>query len=178
LSERTRFHHWAIARERWQSLLEALVWLAWSGIQVRYVPFKRWAPQLGASMQETRPDATPGTERAVRDVRLAVRLVAARLPWSSSCLVRAIAARRMLCRRGLACTLYLGLNRQGRPLQAHAWLRSGHLYVTGQREAAAFSVVAYFGSAPTLGRRSLLRRIIDRFQSGLSRHGGRQHRVR
>ena len=37
---------------------------------------------------------------------------------------------------------------QGRPLEAHAWLRSGRLYVTGQQKAADYSIVSCFGSTP------------------------------
>src|SRR5437016_10365838 len=55
----------------------------------------------------------------------ALPIFAAKLPWTSSCLVRAMAARHLLHRRGLPCTLYLGVNRDQPPLRAHAWLRSG-----------------------------------------------------
>ena len=53
----------------------------------------------------------------------------------------------MLRRRGLPSTLYLGVARDGEAgsgARAHAWLRSGHVVVTGGAGREQFTVVASF----------------------------------
>ncbi|MEO1800116.1 MAG: lasso peptide biosynthesis B2 protein, partial [Cyanobacteria bacterium J06629_2] len=66
-------------------------------------------------------------------------------PWQSKCLVQAIAAKRMLQSRKIVSTLYLGVTRNShQSLEAHAWLRSGQMYLTGGREREEFTVVATF----------------------------------
>ena len=52
--------------------------------------------------------------------------------WESQCLVKAIAAMKMLERRNIESTLYLGTARdESGKMIAHAWLRSGPFYITG-----------------------------------------------
>ncbi|MNR36049.1 hypothetical protein D3C85_1539370 [compost metagenome] len=65
--------------------------------------------------------------------------------WDSKCLVRAIAAMKMLHRRQIDSTLYLGTTRdESKKMIAHAWLRSGRYYVTGKEEMERFTVVGKF----------------------------------
>ena len=51
--------------------------------------------------------------------------------WESKCLVRALTAQKMLSKRNIHSTLYLGCARKEGKMVAHAWLRVGKLYVTG-----------------------------------------------
>lgn len=118
-------------------------------ILVFWVPFRWVAPRLGRRMHET-PQVDPGA-RAV-GVRDAIRLVADSLPWEARCLERSVAGHLMLRRRGLACTLYLGLQLEGGSLQAHAWLRCGTLDVNGMAQAAAYREVCCFGWSPRHAR--------------------------
>ncbi len=68
--------------------------------------------------------------------------------WESQCLVMAIAAMKMLDRRGIESTLYLGTARDADgKMIAHAWLRSGNIYLTGFEEMRKFTVVGKFGNA-------------------------------
>ena len=56
----------------------------------------------------------------------------ARVPWRSTCLVQALAARRWLARRGVASELVLGARKPGgAELDAHAWLKAGERIVVG-----------------------------------------------
>lgn len=52
----------------------------------------------------------------------AIEAAAARVPWRSDCLIRALAARRWLARLGVCAELRLGVARAGESLAAHAWL--------------------------------------------------------
>jgi hypothetical protein len=138
---------WRLVRPHWRLLAEALAALVWCRIVLYSVAFKRLAPGLGLERCET-PGILPASEEATaRQVRHIVGAIARRLPWHSTCLVRAMAAGRLLKRRGLPYTLYLGVSGGRPPLDAHAWLRSGAVYVTGEEEAANFHAVSWFGSA-------------------------------
>lgn len=112
------------------------------------LPF-RWmvARQAALSSGLTVPLASPSDQRAVA-VGRAVGKVEARLPWHSSCLILALAARLMLWRRGIPTVLHFGIGRgeDGR-LTAHAWLEAAGGYVCGGREAPDFVPLASFASA-------------------------------
>ena len=64
--------------------------------------------------------------------------------WESECLVKAMAGMKMLERRGIESTLYLGTAKDETGLIAHAWLRSGTFYVSGAEVMERFTVVAQF----------------------------------
>lgn len=52
-------------------------------------------------------------------------------PWESKCLVRALIAKRLLLHKKISSTIYLGVGKEGEKMKAHAWLRSGEMFVTG-----------------------------------------------
>lgn len=122
-------------------LVEATLRLAVARLAL-LIPFRFVSPHLGAPMQETSDD---GADRALlRRVSWAIGAVSRRAPWRCRCLEQGIAAKMMLRRRRLPNTLYLGLARGERQLEAHAWLRSGTVYVTGGEGRERFSVVSTF----------------------------------
>ena len=66
-------------------------------------------------------------------------------PWDSNCMARSIAGKRMLRKRGLTSTLYLGVSKSdSKTLIAHSWLRCGDRYITGVPENKIYTVVATF----------------------------------
>ena len=70
--------------------------------------------------------------------------------WESQCLVKALAAMKMLEKRKVDSTLYLGTARdEDGKMVAHAWLRSGSFYVTGSEGMERYTVVGKF--AKTVG---------------------------
>lgn len=60
-----------------------------------------------------------------------VERVCGKTTWESKCLVQALIAQRLLVKKGIATTLYLGVAKTETKLTAHAWLRCGAVYVTG-----------------------------------------------
>lgn len=127
-------------------MLEAYLFLGWSRV-LKLLPFAKVAPSLGAQMQET-PWSPPiqEHERIIRRVSKAVCTMSRYTVWESQCLVKAIAAMKMLHRRGIDSTLYLGTARDDSgQLIAHAWLRSGPFYLTGFEGMERFTVVGKFG---------------------------------
>ena len=79
----------------------------------------------------------------------AVRKAAQFTPWESACLVQVLAAQRMLQKRGIAGAFYLGattqdVEGQDNPLSAHAWLKCGQDFITGEPGHERFTVVSCF----------------------------------
>lgn len=126
-------------------LTEAFLFLGWSRV-LKLLPFSRVAPALGMPSEETSWSHTEEDVRKIRRVAGAIRTMSQYTWWESQCLVRAVAAMKMLHRRGVDSTLYLGTAKDetGR-LIAHAWLRSGPFYVTGWEVMERFTVVGRFG---------------------------------
>lgn len=125
-------------------LWEAFYYLAWARIKKR-IPFAKIAPQLGEYMQETEYKLHAADARTIRRISRALHTMRKYVFWESECLVMAYAAMRMLEKRGIESTLYMGTakDEHGR-LIAHAWLRSGAIYVTGADEMERYAVVSKF----------------------------------
>lgn len=127
---------------------EAAYFLGIARLAVLLVPFKRIAPTLGTLVahtdvsQESSPD--PKALQIARAIARAVRYT----PWESVCLPQAIAAQRMLRRRGMEWRLYLGVAREEEApgLKAHAWLYSGPIILCGAAGHQQFSIVSVFSS--------------------------------
>lgn len=83
------------------------------------------------------------TYRQAAAVSRIVNRVCDRTPWQSKCLVRALAAQRLLYRRGIPTTLYMGCGVEEGKMVAHAWLRCGKIYVTGG-DGSGYTTVARF----------------------------------
>jgi hypothetical protein len=127
--------------------VEAFLWLGWARILLIMKPFNKIALSLGVPMEETLTTIDVTNRAKLIKIYEAIRLMSNYTWWESKCLVRAIAGMRMLNRRGLNSTLYLGTakDKDGK-LLAHAWLRSGSTYITGAEEKDRFTVVGKFAS--------------------------------
>lgn len=125
-------------------LAEALFFLGWARILV-YLPFSKVAPSLGVPMQETSITEVEGNRIVLKHIASAIDIMSNHTFWESKCLVRAIAGMKMLKRRDIESTLYLGTSKDElTKMIAHAWLRSGRFYVTGKEGMERFTVVAKF----------------------------------
>lgn len=123
--------------------------LAAAQIMIKLVPYRRWAALLGpATSAPPREDAP--TERGQTAAVVAALDTASRhLGWKVVCLPRAMAAKWMLARRGIASTLQLGICRataNGSGTALHAWLSVGGEVIVGGEGAERFVVLAYYGA--------------------------------
>lgn len=129
-----------------QMFFEAYFYLAWGRV-FKLLPFSKVAPSLGEHMKET--PSTGYTEQellVLRKVSRTVHVMSRLTVWESQCLVKAVAAMKMLERRGISCTLYLGSGRDEKgQMAAHAWLRSGPYIVTGREGHERYAIVGVFG---------------------------------
>jgi hypothetical protein len=85
-----------------------------------------------------RAPADPCSMAVARALASGVR----RLPWSSTCLMNAVAGQLMLVRRGRRGEIVLGVSTRDGALRAHAWLVAGDGTVCGGSEAADYSPIA------------------------------------
>lgn len=124
--------------------LEALINLGWARILVN-LPFSKVAPSLGTPMHETSNMHMDTNRITLRQISDAIDIMSKYTFWESKCLVKAIAGMKMLNRRRIESTLYLGTAKdESNKMIAHAWLRSGHFYVTGKEGMEKFTVVGKF----------------------------------
>lgn len=132
------------ARVRHRALvLEAALALTAARAALALVPPRRLLRNAtGAATAPALPPPAPWMLTRGRAVAGAIDGAARRLPWTSTCLVRALAGRFMLRRRGIACALHLGVAKAAGRLEAHAWLTVGDLILTGGAEAPGFTPLA------------------------------------
>lgn len=135
--------------ERWL-VLETVIWLGVARTLVLLVPF-RWLIRL-AGLQlhvTTAPPLAAPPEAVVGRIRRTVAAVSRYTPWDSNCLAQALAAHQILRRHHVSAQLYVGVAKhEAQSLEAHAWLRCGDLFVTGEGTVQRFTVVAQFTSIP------------------------------
>lgn len=125
-------------------LCEAYFYLGWARI-LKMLSFSKVAPSLGEQMEETEFTIKTVNKRTLSNISQALHMMSRYTFWESECLVKAIAAMKMLERRNIESTLYLGMAKDEKAaLIAHAWLRSGPFYITGSEGMEKFTVVQKF----------------------------------
>ncbi|EEL33452.1 MULTISPECIES: lasso peptide biosynthesis B2 protein [Bacillus cereus group] len=124
--------------------LEAFIFLGWARV-LKSITFSKVAPSLGDYMNETSVAQIQQHEGTLKEVSEAISIMSRYTFWESQCLVKAIAGMKMLEKRDIESTLYLGTAKDNSgALIAHAWLRSGSFYVTGSEGMEKFTVVGSF----------------------------------
>ncbi len=102
---------------------------------------------MGVAKSESKKEVPLSYYEEARSIRNIVLLVCKHTPWESKCLVQALLVQHFLQRKGIATTLYLGVNKDKQDyLMAHAWIRCGEMIVTGQNEKDHFIEVAKFSN--------------------------------
>ena len=124
--------------------IEAYILLAWARI-LKKRPFSEVTPLLGEQMKETSFSRDETNRKLLAQVSQAVNIMSKYTFWESQCLVKAIAAMKMLERRQIDSTIYFGTAKdENGKMIAHAWLRSGPFYITGAEGMERFVVVNKF----------------------------------
>lgn len=110
---------------------------------IRFIPMKYLRKYFGIQGEESGKEATREEYQYAKLISRHVNRSANNTPWESKCLVRALTAQRLLKKKGIASTLYLGVKTEDGKMLAHAWLRVGLLYVTGGNGAGYATVDRY-----------------------------------
>lgn len=135
-------------------MARAGVWLPVFSLAVNVLPLRRILSVMDLD-QVSLDDGIPAPRvvdpvQAV-DVARALSAVAARLPWTSTCLARALAGARLLHGKGLQASITLGVARGsaggmgGDPVLAHAWLDHAEVTVSGAQERLFLPVGRFWG---------------------------------
>lgn len=122
---------------------EAVGWLAWAGILIRCLPFKRLTGYLTPPVSSV----SKANDKVSEQVRWAVKAAAKRVFWRAVCFHQGIAAQRMLCRRGIRAELCYGVRHKPgveTGMEAHVWVVAEDRIVVGGETADAFSEIARF----------------------------------
>ena len=144
-SASSRFEAGRWAKHRPALLVEALLWLTIARLLVSMLPFRRVAALLGLEECPQLRPPRPENAATLEAVAWVIPAVARQLPWTSTCLVRALAGNRLLRRRDVLAPLHLGARASGdRTLLAHAWLSAGGRILLGEREAGHCRTLALF----------------------------------
>lgn len=133
-----------IFKNKFKSMtLRAYLYSAIFRIQVKFVEPKKMRKHWGEEGKESDMEETREHYKYAASVSRIVNRICTKVPWESKCLVRALTAQKILKKKGIHSTLYLGCGKQEEKMVAHAWLRCGKMYVTGG-DGREYSVVDKF----------------------------------
>jgi hypothetical protein len=115
--------------------------------------FRHIAPLLGtaAELNAHPPLLTPQEETIACKIARVVFIAARHTPWESNCFTQAITARALLGLYQIPYLLYFGLMRSPtrQTLEAHAWVQSGSVIVSGGNNVEQFTIVGCFITPPS-----------------------------
>lgn len=99
--------------------------------------------------QVAAPQLAPADLRRAEEVGWAVRAASRYTPWRSSCLVQVLAAQQLLREQEIPGAFYIGAasGEKGAGtvgLEAHAWLKCGERFITGESGHQRYTVVSTF----------------------------------
>ena len=123
------------------------LWTARRALRKR--PFRELAPVAGADADAAKPpECMPRDRECAADIGWAVRTAARYAPGDNTCLVQVLAARAMMQAAGIGGTIYIGAG-QGDAADnsgfiAHAWLKCGDRFVTGEAGHERYTVLGEF----------------------------------
>lgn len=79
-------------------------------------------------------------------IKWAVAVMSRHTPWNSNCFAQALAAHKMLVRRGIPGSMYFGLAKDAKgAMSAHAWLMYRDVVITGGYGKRSFNIVMKIG---------------------------------
>ncbi|MDD7987004.1 lasso peptide biosynthesis B2 protein [Lentisphaera marina] len=123
--------------------LEVFLELCLACLQLKSQEFKVLAKSLGESEKESSKEEKTIPDEIKFLKRLILR-IADLLPWKCVCFPQAIAGQRILNKKKLASTLYLGLKKEDGDMKAHAWLRYQQYIVTGDNGIEQYTIINSF----------------------------------
>jgi len=130
-------------------LIEALYFLFISQLMIKFVPFRKISKILGKPEKEecivSKKEENPEGCKELEQISKIVRLAANGIFWDSKCLARAIAVKKLLKRRKIRSTVFLGVAKgEENKLLAHAWVSSGGRIITGENGIEKYHVITIF----------------------------------
>lgn len=125
--------------------LEAVFELAIVRVLRSTISFGRLAKLFGEPQVESPLEVDVSSQLVAKEIAVAISRAVRYAPFRCNCLTQAICGLRMLKRRSISATLYLGVDRDDNSTQdAHAWLRSGDCILTGNHQLERYKAVFKF----------------------------------
>lgn len=130
---------------------QTLFWLMFAFILVRLIPIKWFSNLLGvfnsrpADGKEKKLDLNNKQLQFISVLQKSIRQLKKRLPWTVKCFEEAIAAKKVLEKYNIKTTIYLGVaKKEEEVLIAHAWLKSGDVFISGEKGHKHHTVVGFY----------------------------------
>lgn len=134
-----------ISNELKVEFLKAFFYTGFYRAFILFVPFNKLRKKIGTSKVESEKIIDNSSYKEAQHISCIIANVIRFTPWESKCLVQSLTAQKMLRRKGISSTLYLGVKKdENGKMIAHSWIRSGEYCVTGGSEMKGFAVVAKF----------------------------------
>lgn len=127
-------------------VFKAYFYTAFYRFRILYTPFSNLAKSMGKLGEESNEEVYDNVE-LLWQIQKSVKMVSKNTPWESLCLVQALTAQRLLSKKCVSNTVYLGVARDDEAgMSAHAWIRVGDKILLGGEMKDKYSVIAKFGS--------------------------------
>ncbi len=123
--------------------IEALLLSGWYRLSILSLPMRITEKKFGIRGNESTKHISEEQLLYAKRVASIANRICNQTKWQSKCLVRALVAQKLLTRKRIPTTLYLGVKKENGKLIAHAWLRAGQLYCTGG-DGSGYTMVAKF----------------------------------
>ena len=138
----------ALDGEEKRLFVEAYIVLGYVRVTTMVLPFKNILKEMEFSTEsKTSSFLEAEKSRSAQMIGQAIGTAAAHTPWKSTCLLQALAAKKMLQRRGIPGTFYLGVSKEKTVMEhveAHAWSQCGKNVITGKNGYERFRVMSSF----------------------------------
>lgn len=119
--------------------LKIILLSGWYWTLISIVPIKRLEQRFGLRGEESPYKEDPIKIQTAYRIGKRVERICKRTPWTSKCLVRALTAQHLICKKKIATTLYLGVQEKDNSMLAHAWLRCENYIITGGDGFSSFN---------------------------------------
>lgn len=141
-----KFRNRNVSKEEWRLFVLAYWTCFQASVMVRIGNKEKYMREMGNHMKKDSflqdlSDDYPW------QVAKAIRRVSRFSFWRNDCLPQAVAGKKLLARKGIIATLYLGLKKdkeQKQTMVAHAWLMIGEIPYIGAGNHKNYTVVSYF----------------------------------
>lgn len=105
--------------------------------------FNKYSEKLGekGKMSNAQPDID---NILLNEIKYAIKRAVKYSLWRNKCMEQAITAKRMLSKRGIDSTIYFGVRKNNEKLEAHSWLKMGDVFIVGEKQSDAYTVVSFY----------------------------------
>lgn len=137
--------YYSIDKTERKILNRTFFWLIYAFILVRLIPLRWFSHRLGEFNKETEVEIKEDQNDLIIRLRKNIRRLKKQIPWKVKCFEEAITAKKVLEKYNVKTTIYLGITKDSEEkLIAHAWLKSGDVFITGEKGHEHFAITGFY----------------------------------